>query len=71
MRQLLICALFISVSLLPQTDTTSPYAAVNPFIGTAADGNTFPGATMPFGMIQWGPDTRADGWYHTLEYASV
>ncbi len=38
-------------------------AAVNPFIGTAADGNTFPAATLPFGMMQWGPDTRADGWY--------
>jgi predicted alpha-1,2-mannosidase len=42
----------------------TPYDAVNPFIGTAADGNTFPAATLPFGMIQWGPDTRADGWYH-------
>jgi len=41
-----------------------PYDAVNPFIGTGADGNTFPGATLPFGMIQWGPDTRPDGWYH-------
>jgi len=38
-------------------------AAVNPFIGTAADGNTFPAATLPFGMMQWGPDTRAGGWY--------
>ncbi len=40
------------------------YDAVNPMIGTAADGNTFPGATLPFGMMQWSPDTRADGWYH-------
>ncbi len=38
--------------------------AVDPFIGTAGGGNTFPGATLPFGMIQWGPDTRSDGWYH-------
>ncbi len=58
------------VLLLPFTAHTqekpapSPYDAVNVFIGTAADGNTFPGATLPFGMIQWGPDTRADGWYH-------
>src|SRR6478672_1282715 len=42
----------------------SAYDAVDPFIGTGADGNTFPGATLPFGMIQWSPDTRADGWYH-------
>jgi predicted alpha-1,2-mannosidase len=40
------------------------YEAVNLFIGTAGGGNTFPGATLPFGMIQWGPDTRDGGWYH-------
>src|SRR5215831_3976341 len=43
---------------------SASYEAVDPFIGTAADGNTFPGATIPFGMIQWSPDTRPDGWYH-------
>ncbi len=32
-----------------------PADDVNPFVGTAAGGNTFPGATMPFGMIQWSP----------------
>jgi predicted alpha-1,2-mannosidase len=35
---------------------------VNPFVGTAAHGHTFPGATLPFGMIQLSPDTRLDGW---------
>ncbi len=30
---------------------------VNPFIGSQDDGNTFPGATAPFGMIQLSPDT--------------
>jgi len=34
-----------------------PVDEVNPFVGTIADGNTFPGATMPFGMIQWSPVT--------------
>lgn len=29
---------------------------VNPFCGTAKDGNTYPGASAPFGMIQWSPD---------------
>jgi predicted alpha-1,2-mannosidase len=36
---------------------------VDPFIGTSEGGNTFPGATVPFGMVQWSPDTTADGWY--------
>ncbi|MEV5987433.1 GH92 family glycosyl hydrolase [Streptomyces sp. NPDC052051] len=30
---------------------------VNPFIGTQREGNTFPGATVPFGMVQFSPDT--------------
>lgn len=34
---------------------------VNPMIGTAATGHTFPGATLPFGMVQLSPDTRIDG----------
>ena len=34
---------------------------VNPFIGTGGHGHTFPGATVPFGMVQLSPDTRVDG----------
>lgn len=35
---------------------------VNPFIGTGGHGHTFPGATVPFGMVQLSPDTRTTGW---------
>lgn len=35
---------------------------VNPFIGTGGHGHTFPGATVPFGMVQVSPDTRTEGW---------
>jgi len=35
---------------------------VNPFIGTGGHGHTYPGATMPYGMMQLSPDTRLDGW---------
>lgn len=34
---------------------------VNPMIGTGGHGHTFPGATVPFGMVQLSPDTRIDG----------
>ena len=34
---------------------------VNPMIGTAGHGHTYPGATVPFGMVQLSPDTRIDG----------
>ena len=48
------CTLIIS-----QPIKLSPY--VNPFIGTGGHGHTFPGATVPFGMVQLSPDTRIDG----------
>lgn len=35
---------------------------VNPFVGTGGHGHTYPGATMPFGMVQLSPDTRLEGW---------
>ncbi|RXR24189.1 GH92 family glycosyl hydrolase [Flavobacterium stagni] len=34
---------------------------VNPMIGTDGHGHTFPGATLPYGMVQLSPDTRIDG----------
>lgn len=41
----------------------SQYAVhVNPFIGTGGHGHTFPGPSMPFGMVQLSPDTRIEGW---------
>jgi predicted alpha-1,2-mannosidase len=51
------------IGLLPAAAQTSPYDSVDPMIGTAGGGNTFPGATLPFGMIQWSPDTGSDAWY--------
>ncbi|WP_330461169.1 lectin [Streptomyces sp. NBC_00820] len=36
---------------------SSPADLVNPFIGTSNDANDFPGADVPFGMVQWSPDT--------------
>jgi len=35
---------------------------VNTFIGTGGHGHTYPGASMPFGMMQLSPDTRLKGW---------
>lgn len=42
-----------------QKETYSNY--VDPFIGTGAHGHTYPGAQLPFGMVQLSPDTRNDG----------
>jgi predicted alpha-1,2-mannosidase len=35
---------------------------VDPRIGTGGHGHTFPGPTLPFGMVQLSPDTRLSGW---------
>ena len=34
------------------------FDAVDPFIGTGPEGHTYPGATVPFGMVQLSPDTQ-------------
>ncbi|MFC3159027.1 hypothetical protein ACFOEQ_11220 [Chryseobacterium arachidis] len=51
--------LFFLTSLCLQAQNYSQY--VNPFIGTGGHGHTFPGAIVPFGMVQLSPDTRIDG----------
>ena len=41
---------------------------VNVFIGTEGTGHTFPGPSLPFGMVQPGPDNRDNGWDYTCGY---
>ena len=41
---------------------------VDPFIGTGGHGHTYPGPSLPFGMIQPGPDTRLTGWDSSSGY---
>ena len=56
-------------------DPSAAFRAIDPFIGTGADGHTFPGATVPFGMVQLSPDTyvgdfrkRAASYAHAAGY---
>lgn len=51
-----ICAARASATVDTSASVTS---YVNPFIGTDAIGRTFPGADVPFGMVQWSPDTSS------------
>ena len=53
----LIC--FLAASCTRETD---PVNYIDPFIGTGGHGHTYPGPSMPFGMVQLSPDTRLDGW---------
>jgi predicted alpha-1,2-mannosidase len=43
-------------------ETSGLAVIVDPFIGTGGHGHTYPGATLPFGMVQLSPDTRLTGW---------
>jgi len=59
-------------ALLPSKVDYSKF--VNPFIGTSKMGHTFPGATVPFGMVQLSPQTnfevmfKDDGSYNRATY---
>lgn len=57
----LICIAIIVVSC-NQQEPVALTDYVNPLIGTSAHGHTFPGATVPFGMVQLSPDTHNEGW---------
>ncbi len=60
---LLPLLLFVAVSAgmpAPPADSLTRY--VDPFIGTGGHGHTYPGATLPFGMVQLSPDNGRSGW---------
>jgi predicted alpha-1,2-mannosidase len=55
----------LSQTTLKPVDYTS---YVNPFVGTAGFGHTFPGACVPFGLIQVGPETGNADWKYCAGY---
>ena len=58
MKPFLIALVFLTTTFSQAQDFAKH---VNPFIGTGGHGHTFPGATVPYGMVQLSPDTRIDG----------
>ncbi|GIF18063.1 putative alpha-1,2-mannosidase [Actinoplanes tereljensis] len=54
----LLAALLVAPAPIEQ-----PVDLVNPLVGTENFGNTFPGASAPFGMVQVSPDTGGQGGY--------
>ena len=70
---LLLLAFVACTKQQPKADYVADLANyVDPFIGTGGHGHTFPGATVPFGMVQFSPDTRMNDWdgcsgYHTSD----
>ena len=58
----IVLFLLLFANIFAQNQPKDYTKYVNPFIGTGGHGHTFPGATVPFGMIQLSPDTRTDDW---------
>jgi predicted alpha-1,2-mannosidase len=54
----------LSLAFLTSTASAStPLSSyIRPFVGTQGEGNTYPGPSAPFGMVQLGPDTERDLW---------
>ncbi len=66
MAMLVVCAGASIAWAGPAAQTASSVAAVNTLIGTQEEGNTFPGASAPFGLIQVSPITEYyAGYRHT------
>ena len=54
--------LALGLASAAQAQQTNYAEKVNPFIGTGGHGHTYPGPSLPFGMVQLSPDTRLKGW---------
>ncbi|MFI1772046.1 GH92 family glycosyl hydrolase [Thalassobellus citreus] len=65
----LVCVpLLFNCEYTKPINTLSLTHYVNPFIGTDGPGNTYPGATVPFGMVQLSPDIGIPGWDRIAGY---
>src|SRR5262245_19801162 len=49
---------------------SSPVDDVDVFIGTGGEGHTYPGATVPFGMVQLSPETDVREWKASFPWAA-
>ncbi|MED5524928.1 MAG: GH92 family glycosyl hydrolase [Pseudomonadota bacterium] len=69
LRKSLLLAL-VTLPVLAAPAFADALADVDPFIGTGGDGHTFPGATLPFGMVQLSPDTDMPNFHHAYGWAA-
>lgn len=67
---LAICATAIWSPATILAQQRSPIVEVDPFIGTGPEGHTYPGATVPFGMVQLSPDTQIRPYKQSYKWAA-
>lgn len=62
-RNKIVTALcLLPIAALVVSGAPSPLDDSLPLVGTDGHGHAYPGATVPFGMVQISPDTRTTGW---------
>jgi putative alpha-1,2-mannosidase len=59
---ILALLVLVSAGLSGQPGKDKLVRYVDPFIGTGGHGHTYPGASVPFGMVQLSPDAGKSGW---------
>ena len=67
---LLLALLAVLPSLSDASDSKDVLRSVDPFIGTKGDGHVFPGAVVPFGMVQLSPDTQIRNFKESYPWAA-
>ena len=67
---LLTMPLLLLVRVAAAQPAATPYESVDPFIGTGGEGHTYPGATVPFGMVQLSPDTDVRHFRQSFPWAA-
>ena len=69
-RLLSVLILLVPFAAAQYNTPSSAFASVDPFIGTGPDGHTFPGAALPFGMVQLSPDTQIRYFKESYKWAA-
>ncbi len=62
MRPITFSVLLLAYCLSVPANEPPPVQSARPMIGTDAHGHVYPGATVPFGLVQLSPDTRLETW---------
>jgi predicted alpha-1,2-mannosidase len=65
---ILVLTSFWGVSISKAADKKDPVDYVDPFIGTAFFGHTFPGASVPNALVHLSPDVHTEGWTYCAGY---
>ncbi|HEU4624723.1 MAG TPA: GH92 family glycosyl hydrolase [Steroidobacteraceae bacterium] len=69
-RYLFLLAVLVLCVASDASELSDPVRAVDPFIGTKGNGHVFPGAVVPFGMVQLSPDTQIRNFKESYPWAA-